>query len=195
MTPSPPPGPLCRLRVIELAGIGPAPFCGMVLSDMGADVVRVDRIESRERGDDAPPALWDRGRRSVALDIKDPGDIETLLRLVDAADALIEGYRPGVAERLGIGPDICLARNRRLVYGRVTGWGREGPLARTPGHDLNFIALSGVLNAIGHHEGRPIPPLNLVGDFGGGGCSWPWVCVPRWSTSPARALARWSMRR
>jgi alpha-methylacyl-CoA racemase len=155
--------------VIEMAGIGPAPFCGMVLSDMGADVVRVDRVESRESGDDAPPALWDRGRRSVALDLKDPSDVETLLRLVDTADALIEGYRPGVAERLGIGPETCLARNRRLVYGRVTGWGNEGPLAQAPGHDLNFIALSGVLNAIGHHGGRPVPPLNLVGDFGGGG--------------------------
>jgi alpha-methylacyl-CoA racemase len=155
--------------VIELAGIGPSPFCGMVLSDMGADVVRVDRADSPEGGDDAPPALWDRGRRSVALDLKDPGDIDMLLRLVDVADALIEGYRPGVAERLGIGPDVCLARNRRLVYGRVTGWGREGPLAQAPGHDLNFIALSGVLNAIGHREGRPVPPLNLVGDFGGGG--------------------------
>jgi alpha-methylacyl-CoA racemase len=167
--PSPPSGPLSGLRVIELAAIGPSPFCGMVLSDMGADVVRVDRVESRERSDDAPPALWDRGRRSVALDLKDPDGVETLLRLVDQADALIEGYRPGVAERLGVGPETCLDRNRRLVYGRVTGWGSEGPLAQAAGHDLNFIALSGVLNAIGHSEGRPVPPLNLVGDFGGGG--------------------------
>jgi alpha-methylacyl-CoA racemase len=141
----------------------------MVLSDMGADVVRVDRIESRERGDEARPALWDRGRRSVALDLKDPDGRETLLRLVGMADALIEGYRPGVAERLGVGPGTCLAHNPRLVYGRVTGWGSEGPLAQAAGHDLNFIALSGVLNSIGHHEGRPVPPLNLVGDFGGGG--------------------------
>jgi alpha-methylacyl-CoA racemase len=159
-------GPLAGLRIVELAGVGPGPFCGMVLSDMGADVVQIDR------GDDdvsAAPPLWNRGRRSVALDLKSEPERAVLLQLVDRADALIEGFRPGVAERLGVGPEVCLARNPRLVYGRITGWGQDGPLAQSAGHDLNYLALSGVLGALGRRDELPAPPLNLVGDFGGGG--------------------------
>jgi alpha-methylacyl-CoA racemase len=137
----------------------------MVLSDMGADVVQVER----DLGKGGTPALWNRGRRSVRLDLKSADDRDILLRMVDSADALIEGYRPGVAERLGIGPDECLARNPRLVYGRVTGWGQDGPLAAAAGHDLNFLALSGVLAGIGREGELPTPPMNVVGDFGGGG--------------------------
>lgn len=158
-------GPLEGIRVIELAGIGPAPFCAMLLSDMGAEVLRIERPEA---GDDrtALTAL-NRGRRSVALDLKKPAGCEALLRIVEGGDALIEGFRPGVMERLGLSPDACLARNPRLVYGRMTGWGQDGPLAPAPGHDLNYIALAGVLATIGPAE-RPVPPLNLIGDFGGG---------------------------
>ncbi len=160
-------GPLDGVRVIELAGIGPAPFCGMLLADMGADVVRVDPLDSSDS--EAAPPLWTRGRRSMALDLKSDAGRETLLRLVDRADALIEGFRPGVTERLGLGPDICLERNPRFVYARVTGWGQDGPLAQVPGHDLNFLAVSGALAAIGRAGEVPTPPLNLLGDFGGGG--------------------------
>lgn len=159
-------GPLAGLRVIELASIGPGPFCGMLLGDMGADVIRVDRP-----GAD-PMATLDplrRNRRSIALNLKHADGVRTLLRLVEQADALIEGFRPGVAERLGVGPDACRQRNPRLVYGRVTGWGQDGPLAGAPGHDLNYIALSGALHAIGIPGAPPVPPLNLLGDFGGGG--------------------------
>ena len=164
-------GPLTGIRVIEIAGIGPGPFCAMMLADMGADVVRVDRATAVMGGDpDQPPHdLLNRGRRSVGVDLKSPGGVETVLSLVEGADALLEGFRPGVAERLGIGPDDCMARNPRLVYGRMTGWGQEGPYAPTAGHDLNYIALSGVLHAIGRQGDAPVPPLNLVGDFGGGG--------------------------
>jgi alpha-methylacyl-CoA racemase len=162
-------GPLSGLRIVELAGLGPAPFCGMLLADMGADVVRIDRPpESGERPNRTAP-LWDRGRRSVALDLKDPAGPATVLRMLEKADALIEGFRPGVMERLGLGPDVCLHRNRRLVYGRVTGWGQDGPLAQKAGHDINFIAVAGVLASIGRSDEPPVPPLNLVGDFGGGG--------------------------
>jgi alpha-methylacyl-CoA racemase len=159
-------GPLHGLKVIELAGIGPAPFCAMMLADMGADVIRVDRSS-------APPGSREtdcllRNRRSIALNLKHPAAIETLLDLVADADVLIEGFRPGVTERLGLGPDACLARNRRLVYGRMTGWGQSGPLAHAAGHDINYIALTGALNLIGERGGKPVPPLNLVGDFGGG---------------------------
>lgn len=164
-------GPLAGVRVIEIAGIGPGPFCAMMLADMGADVVRVDRADRVNGGDPAaPPAdVMNRGRRSIGLDLKSPDGVETLLRLVEGADVLIEGFRPGVTERLGIGPDDCAARNPGLVYGRMTGWGQDGPYAPRAGHDINYIALSGVLDSIGREGEAPVPPLNLVGDFGGGG--------------------------
>ena len=164
-------GPLHGVRVIELAGIGPGPFAAMVLSDLGADVVRVDRAVAVPRGADVPPSrdLLARGRRSVAVDLKSPDGVETVLRLIARADVLIEGYRPGVTERLGLGPDVCLARNPRLVSGRMTGWGQEGPYAPLAGHDINYIALAGVLHHVGRAGGPPVLPLNLAGDFGGGG--------------------------
>ena len=164
-------GPLAGVRVIEVAGIGPGPFAAMMLSDMGAEVVRVDRAQAVHGGDpNHPPAdIMNRGRRSIGVDLKNPEGVETVLRLVESADALIEGFRPGVAERLGIGPEECLARNPALVYGRMTGWGQEGPYASAAGHDINYIALSGTLHSIGRAGGPPVPPLNLVGDFGGGG--------------------------
>ena len=160
-------GPLADLRVVELAGIGAAPFGAMLLADLGADVIRIDRAP----GGDANPLseVLGRGRRSVALDLKHRAGVEVVLRLVEQADALIEGFRPGVMERLGLGPDVCLARNERLVYGRMTGWGQDGPLARQAGHDIDYIAVSGALGAIGRRGESPVPPLNLVGDFGGGG--------------------------
>jgi alpha-methylacyl-CoA racemase len=163
-------GPLSGLKVIEMAGIGPAPFAGMMLSDMGADVLRIDRkpSPSADTFDRVKePNFVDRGRRSIALDLKKPEAAALALDLIAGAEAVIEGFRPGVMERLGLGPDVCLGRNPRLVYGRVTGWGQDGPLARTAGHDINYIALTGVLHAIGGAE-RPVPPLNLVGDFAGG---------------------------
>jgi alpha-methylacyl-CoA racemase len=160
-------GPLRGIRVIELASLAPAPFGCMVLADLGADVIRVDRVS--EAGRDAPADPLQRGRRSVALNLKDPGGIDVLLQLADGADVLVEGFRPGVAERLGFGPDVCLRRNRRLVYARMTGWGQEGPLAPTAGHDIDYIAISGALDPIGRAGERPVPPLNLLGDFGGGG--------------------------
>jgi len=164
-------GPLDGIRILEIAGIGPGPFAAMMLSDMGAEVVRVDRADKVTGGDPAaPPAdVLNRGRRSVGIDLKNPDGVEALLTLVDSADALIEGFRPGVTERLGFGPDVCLARNPRLVYGRMTGWGQDGPLAPVAGHDINYIALAGALDSIGRAGERPVPPLNLVGDFGGGG--------------------------
>ena len=163
-------GPLSGYRIIELAGIGPGPMCAMLLSDMGADVLRIDRTADAGLGIamDVKYALLNRGRRSVALDLKKPDAIEALLKLVEKADALIEGFRPGVTERLGLGPEVCLKRNPRLVYGRMTGWGQEGPLAHAAGHDINYIALSGALHSIGRRGEGPVPPLNLVGDFGGG---------------------------
>ena len=164
-------GPLEGVRVIEIAGIGPGPFCAMMLADMGADVIRVDRADRVRGGDpELPPAdVLNRGRRSVGVDLKSPEGIETVLRLVESADALIEGFRPGVTERLGIGPDDCLARNPKLAYGRMTGWGQDGPYAHTAGHDINYIALAGALESFGRAGEAPVPPLNLVGDFGGGG--------------------------
>jgi alpha-methylacyl-CoA racemase len=164
-------GPLTGYRIIEIAGIGPGPFAAMMLADMGAEVVRVDRAESVTGGDPSKPNLdlLRRGRRSVAVDLKQPDGVETVLKLVEQADGLVEGFRPGVAERLGIGPDVCLARNPRLVYGRMTGWGQDGPYAGMAGHDINYIALSGTLSMIGRAGQPPTPPLNLVGDFGGGG--------------------------
>ncbi len=164
-------GPLQGLRIIEVAGIGPGPFAAMMLSDMGADVIRVDRSANAMGGDPAaPPAdIFNRGRRSIALDLKSPDGVATLLDLVEHADALIERFRPGVAERLGCGPEVCAERNPRLVFGRMTGWGQDGPYAPTAGHDINYIALAGVLAHLGREGEKPTPPINLVGDFGGGG--------------------------
>jgi alpha-methylacyl-CoA racemase len=164
-------GPLAGMKVVEIASIGPGPWCAMMLSDMGAEVIRVDRAADVRRYTGERPVDFAvrRGRRSVGVDLKHPGGTDVVLRLAEQADALIEGSRPGVAERLGIGPDVCLARNPRLVYGRMTGWGQDGPLASRPGHDLNYLALTGLLHAIGPADGRPVPPLNLVGDYGGGG--------------------------
>ena len=164
-------GPLQGIRVIELQGIGPGPFCGMMLSDMGAEVIRIDRAGNVSGGDSqAPPIdVLARGRSSIAIDLKNSDGVEVVLRLVETADALIEGFRPGVMERLGIGPEDCLARNPKLVFGRMTGWGQEGPYAMAAGHDINYIALAGALEPIGRNGEAPLPPLNLVGDFGGGG--------------------------
>jgi alpha-methylacyl-CoA racemase len=157
-------GPLSGLKVLEFAGIGPGPFCGMLLSDLGADVVRIDR---KGAGRSSPADVTARGRRSVALDLKSPAAVETCLKLMESADGIIEGFRPGVMERLGLGPDVALARNPKLVYGRMTGWGQTGPYAKAAGHDMNYIAITGALAAIGT-QNKPVPPLNLVGDFGGG---------------------------
>jgi alpha-methylacyl-CoA racemase len=164
-------GPLSGIRIVEIAGIGPGPFCAMMLADLGAEVLRVDRAERARlpRGEGPNLDLLNRGRRSIAVDLKSPAGVEVVLRLVEKADALIEGFRPGVMERLGLGPDVCLARNPGLVFGRMTGWGQDGPLAHAAGHDLNYIALTGALHAIGRADSPPPPPLNLVGDFGGGG--------------------------
>ena len=162
-------GPLQGVKIVEIAGIGPGPFAAMMLSDMGAEVLRIDRIGA---GSGARRAAFDilvRGRRSAAVDLKNPEGIALVLELVDGADALLEGFRPGVMERLGLGPDVCLERNPRLVYGRMTGWGQEGPLAQAAGHDINYIALAGALEPIGRKGQGPVPPLNLIGDFGGGG--------------------------
>ncbi len=157
-------GPLSGLKIVEFAGIGPGPFCGMLLSDLGADVVRVDRKGGRGG---APSDVTSRGRRSIALDLKSPDAIEAVLKLLESADGLIEGFRPGVMERLGLGPDVVLKRNPKLVFGRMTGWGQFGPYAKAAGHDMNYIAITGALHAIGTSD-KPVPPLNLVGDFGGG---------------------------
>jgi alpha-methylacyl-CoA racemase len=164
-------GPLSGIKLIELAGIGPGPFAAFMLSDMGADVIRVDRctaVGSSSAEGTAANGL-NRGRRTVAIDLRSPEGVETVLRLVETADGLMEPFRPGVTERLGVGPDACLARNERLVYGRMTGWGQDGPYGKAAGHDINYISLAGALHAIGRKGDRPVPPLNLVGDFGGGG--------------------------
>ncbi|MBK8590219.1 MAG: CoA transferase [Sandaracinaceae bacterium] len=161
-------GPLSGLRILELAGIGPGPFCGMMLADMGAEVIRIDRPGGNPSAYVGHNVLF-RNRRSIALDLKTEAGAAALLQLCENADGLIEGFRPGVTERLGVGPDECLARNPRLVYGRMTGWGQDGPLAQVAGHDINYIALSGALHAMGRRDEQPMPPLNLVGDFGGGG--------------------------
>ncbi|MEO3747666.1 CaiB/BaiF CoA-transferase family protein [Plantactinospora sp. B5E13] len=169
--PAPATGPLRGLRVIELAGIGPAPFAAMVLADLGADVIRIDRVtEVRpERFGTPHPDLLNRGRRSLAVDLRKPDGRRLVLELTRTADVLVEGFRPGVTERLGLGPTECLAVNPRLVYGRMTGWGQDGPNAGHAGHDINYLALTGVLHGIGRAGERPVPPMNLVGDFGGGG--------------------------
>ncbi len=159
-------GPLQGLKVLEMAGIGPGPFCAMMLADMGAEVVRIDRLNQKGTGDRAN--VLNRGRRSIALDLKNPAAIETVLRMIEEADALIEGFRPGVMERLGLGPDVCLKRNPKLIFGRMTGWGQSGPLAQAAGHDINYISIAGALGAMGYSDRAPAPPLNLVGDFGGG---------------------------
>jgi alpha-methylacyl-CoA racemase len=165
-------GPLEGIRVVEITGLGPAPFCGMLLADLGADVLRIDR----KGGSDGRPIAVDpekdilaRGRRSLALDLKQPKDVELALKIIEKADILIEGFRPGVMERLGLAPDVCFERNARLIYGRVTGWGQTGPLSPRAGHDINYIALSGALYLIGRKDEPPVPPVNLVADFGGGG--------------------------
>ena len=164
-------GPLSGYRIIELAGIGPGPHAAMLLADLGADVIRVDRAGNVMGGDPATPPsdVLARGRRSIGVDLKNPDGVAAVLDLVASADALIEGFRPGVMERLGLGPDVCLERNPKLVYGRMTGWGQDGPYAPTAGHDINYIALAGALEPVGRAGEKPTPALNLVGDFGGGG--------------------------
>jgi alpha-methylacyl-CoA racemase len=164
-------GPLTGLRVVEMVGLGPGPFCGMLLADMGAEVLRVDRVDAARAVDRSKPATsaMDRGKGAVAVDLKHPEGVETLLRLIEQADAFFEVFRPGVAERLGIGPDTCLARNPRLVYGRLTGWGQDGPLAHAAGHDIDYIALAGALEPLGRAGEKPTPPINVLGDFAGGG--------------------------
>ncbi|MFC1876433.1 CaiB/BaiF CoA transferase family protein [Thermodesulfobacteriota bacterium] len=161
-------GPLNGVKIIEVGGIGPGPFCGMMLSDMGAKIVRVERKGGLALSDPKYDLLT-RNRKSISINLRTPEGVQTLLRMLEQVDALQEGFRPGVMEKLGIGPDVCLERNPRLVYGRMTGWGQEGPLARAAGHDINYIALSGALHTIGRKGQNPVPPLNLVGDFGGGG--------------------------
>lgn len=165
-------GPLKGIKIIEIAGIGPGPFCAMMLADMGADIIRVERPQVVETGSSLLGS-WDspgmRGRRSIGVDLKNPDGIETILRLVEDADVIMEGFRPGVMERLGLGPEVCDARNPRIVYGRMTGFGQTGPYSKMAGHDINYIALAGALEPIGRRGQPPTPPLNLVGDFGGGG--------------------------
>lgn len=160
-------GPLQGVKIVEIAGIGPGPYCAMMLADMGADVIRVDRKAAAGSG--SKHEILNRNRRSIAVDLKNPEGVETVLKLIEEADGLIEGFRPGVMERLGLGPDVCLERNPKLVFGRMTGWGQFGPLAHAAGHDQNYIAITGTLAAIGRKGERPVVPLNLVGDFGGGG--------------------------
>ncbi len=164
-------GPLEGVKIIEVAGIGPGPFCGMMLSDMGAEVLRIDRASNVRDADPegSPPDALGRGRTSIAVDLRNPEGAEVILKLVEKADVIYEGFRPGVMERLGIGPDVCLARNPSIIYGRMTGWGQEGPMAHASGHDINYIALAGALEPLGRLGSAPTPPLNLVGDFGGGG--------------------------
>ena len=164
-------GPLSGYKIIEIAGIGPGPFAAMMLSDMGAEVIRVERVQA-VRDMQSSNVNWDvmqRGRKNVAIDLKHVDGVEALLQLVEKADAIIEGFRPGVMERLGVGPDVCLARNKKLVFGRMTGWGQDGPYANAAGHDINYIALAGALAHFGRAGEAPVPPLNMVGDFGGGG--------------------------
>jgi alpha-methylacyl-CoA racemase len=163
-------GPLAGIKIIELAGIGPGPMCAMLLADLGATVLRIDRPHPAELGIKRPLKynLLLRNRQTIGLDLKKPGAVDTVLELVEQSDALIEGFRPGVTERLGLGPDVCLARNPRLIYGRMTGWGQSGPLSQTAGHDIGYVAITGVLNAIGRRDQPPTVPLNLAGDYAGG---------------------------
>jgi len=163
-------GPLSSIKIIEIAGIGPGPMCAMLLADLGAEVIRIDRVQDSNLGLNRDPTkdVLLRGRRSIAVDLKNPEGIELVLQLIEQSDALTEGFRPGVMERLGLGPEVCLQRNPKLVYGRMTGWGQDGPLSQAAGHDINYISITGALNAIGREGEAPVPPLNLVGDFGGG---------------------------
>jgi alpha-methylacyl-CoA racemase len=165
------PGPLEGLRAVEIVGLGPGPFCGMLLADMGAEVLRVDRVDAARAVDRSKPATsaMDRGKRAIGVDLKHPDGVETLLRLMASADVFFEVFRPGVAERLGIGPDVALSRNPRLVYGRLTGWGQDGPYAQAAGHDIDYIALAGALEPLGRAGEKPTPPINVLGDFAGGG--------------------------
>jgi alpha-methylacyl-CoA racemase len=161
-------GPLDGIRVIEMAGIGPGPFACMLLSDMGAEVIRVDRASGAGNAGANAADVMSRGRKSIAVDLKNPDGVETVLKLINTADIVIEGFRPGVMEKLGLGPDVCLENNAKLVYGRMTGWGQNGPLSHAAGHDINYISITGALDAIGRADTGPVPPLNLLGDFGGG---------------------------
>jgi len=162
-------GPLKGMKVIEIGGIGPGPFCSQMLSDMGAEVIRIERGAALGLPLDVKCETWHRGKHPLKIDIKREQGVECILKLIEQADALVEGFRPGVMENLGLGPDICFARNPKLVFGRMTGWGQDGPLSQAAGHDINYISLSGVLHAIGRPGEKPVPPLNLIGDFGGGG--------------------------
>tara|TARA_R110002072_G_scaffold171703_5_gene325432 strand:- start:16201 stop:17352 length:1152 start_codon:yes stop_codon:yes gene_type:complete len=163
-------GPLSSLKILEFAGIGPGPMCAMLLSDMGAEVIRIDRMVKADLGLKRDPKkdVMNRGRRSIAVDLKRPEGVELVLKMIEQADAITEGFRPGVMERLGLGPAVCMTRNKKLVYGRMTGWGQYGPLSQAAGHDINYISLTGALNAVGREGEVPVHPLNLVGDFGGG---------------------------
>lgn len=162
-------GPLQGVKVLEIAGIGPGPFAGMMLADMGADVIRVERPKGGMFGDNPKLDILNRGKRCIGVDLKTPEGVETVLKLAEQCDAMFEGFRPGVVEKLGIGPEQVMARNPKLVYGRMTGWGQDGPLAHASGHDINYISITGALHAIGNRGEKPVVPLNLVGDFGGGG--------------------------
>ncbi|MBU1156629.1 MAG: CoA transferase [Proteobacteria bacterium] len=161
-------GPLQGMRILEMGGVGPGPFCGMMLADMGAEVIRIERAGQYRIAQHTTDVL-SRGKKSIRLDLKNPQGIDAVLRMIPSVDGLFEGFRPGVMEKLGLGPEVCLERNPRLVYGRMTGWGQEGPLSGEAGHDINYIALTGALHCMGRAGERPVPPLNLVGDFGGGG--------------------------
>ncbi len=160
-------GPLKGIKILEFSGIGPGPYCGMLLADIGADVIRVGRKGSE--GLENKFDIHNRSKRSITADLKDKDTINEILKLIDQVDVVFEGYRPGVMEKLGLGPDVCIERNPKLVYGRMTGWGQEGPMSNLAGHDINYISLSGALNSIGRKDSNPIPPLNLIGDYGGGG--------------------------
>jgi alpha-methylacyl-CoA racemase len=189
--------PLQGVRVVEFAGLGPGPFCGMLLADLRADVVRIDRKGARGGliGSLGATSLLDRGKRSIALDLKDPDDVAVVRALVEHADVLLEGFRPGVMERLGLGPDELLTLRPSLVYGRMTGWGQTGPLAGSAGHDIGYIALTGALGASGRPDERPAPPLNLLGDFGGGGVFLALGAVAASCTHGPRGRGRWWTRR
>ena len=162
-------GPLSGLKIIEMAGIGPAPFACMLLADLGAEIIRVDRPGGGAMSaTDSPADVLQRGRRSIAVDLKNSEGVEVVLKMIEAADVVVEGFRPGVMEKLGLGPDVCLQRNAKLIYARMTGWGQHGPLSHAAGHDINYIAITGALASMGRADSGPVPPLNLVGDFGGG---------------------------